>query len=84
VEEYLLQQLKKHSLLSFIEDVAKIGFPREADKMITCFVVPRSTLILKYVPKDPASIEWMQFANEAHQPRGKTAPEQRRRYDPRT
>jgi hypothetical protein len=56
VEQYLQVKLAKHKLLlSFIEDVANFGFPREAHKMLTGSVVPRLTHILKSVPKDDSS-----------------------------
>ena len=68
MEQYLiLQKLKKHCLfLSFIENIAKMGFPREAHKMLTISVAPQLTHILKSVPKNPTSIEWMKSADEAH------------------
>jgi hypothetical protein len=43
-----------------------MDFSREAHKMLKGSVIPRLTHILKSVPKDPASIEWMKFADEAH------------------
>ena len=67
VEEYLYKKLEKHKLLlSFIVDVAESGFSREAHKMLTGSAVPRLTHILKSVPKDHASTEWMQTADDAH------------------
>jgi hypothetical protein len=67
VEEYLDKKLLKHNtLLSFIVDVAKMDFPREAHKMLTGSAVPRLTHILKSVPKDQASMDWMESADEAH------------------
>ena len=67
VEEYLYKKLEKHKLLlSFIVDVAESGFSREAHKMLTGSAVPRLTHILKSVPKDQASTEWMQSADDAH------------------
>ena len=57
----------KHTLLlSFIEDVAKVGFPREAHKMLTSSAVPRLTHILKYVPKNDSSTEWMDTVGDDH------------------
>jgi hypothetical protein len=53
VEEYLHKKLEKHTLLlSFIVDVAEMGFSREAHKILTGSAVPRLTHILKSVPKD--------------------------------
>jgi hypothetical protein len=58
--------MKHNTLLSFILDVAKMGFPREARKMLTGSAVPRLTHILKSVPKDHASMDWMETADEVH------------------
>ncbi len=67
VEEYLNKKLVKHnSLLFFIVDASKMGFPRKTHKMLTGSFVPRLTHILKSVPKDTASKEWMHSADEAH------------------
>jgi len=56
VEAYLDAQLIKHKeVLSFIRDVAKTGYPREAHKMLTGLVVPRLSHIMKSVPKDQTS-----------------------------
>ena len=67
VEEYLLSKLKKHKLLlSFTADVAKMGYSREAQKMITGSAVPSLTHILKIVPKDTTSTAWMQPVEDAH------------------
>ena len=58
MEEYLNKTLKRHDLLlAFIKNVAKMGYPREAHKMLTGAAVPMLTQILKSVPKDPASID---------------------------
>jgi hypothetical protein len=44
LEEYLNNKLQKHKLLlSFIVDVAMMGFSREAHKMLTGSAVPRLT-----------------------------------------
>ncbi len=53
-------------MLSFVVDVAEMGFSREAHKMLTGTVVPHLTHILKPVPKDHASMEWMQATDDAH------------------
>ncbi len=67
VEEYLSKKLEKHKLLlSFIVDVANMGFSRESHKMLTGAAVPRMTHILKSIPKDGASTAWMQSADDAH------------------
>jgi hypothetical protein len=64
VEGYLNKKLEKHeTLLSFIVDVAKMGYPREVHKMLTGSAVNRLTHILKSVPKDQASTNWMEFMN---------------------
>jgi hypothetical protein len=56
VEEYLQRKLAKHEqLLDFILVVAKMGFSREAYKMLIDSMVPGLTHIVKYVPKDDAS-----------------------------
>ncbi len=56
IEEYLHDKLQKHELLlSFIKDVANMGFSRESHKMITGSAVPRLTHILKPIPKDLTS-----------------------------
>ena len=67
VEEYLQKKLGKHEqLLDFITVVARMGFAREAHKMLTGAAVPRLTHILKSVPKDEASKGWMQAVDDAH------------------
>ncbi len=67
VETYLHTKLIKHKeVLSFIRDVAKMGFPREARKMLTGSTVPRLTHILKSVPKDQTSEPWMEEVDRAH------------------
>ena len=54
-------------MLSFIVDVAEMGFSREAHKMLTGSTIPHLTHILKSVPKDQASTEWTQSADhDAH------------------
>ena len=53
VAAYLEKKLGKHkAVLSFIKDVAKAGYPREAHRMLTGSAVPRLSHILKYIPKD--------------------------------
>ncbi len=67
VEENLNNKLKKHRvILLFIVDIAKMGFPSVEHKMLTGYAVPRLTHILKSVPKDSASIEWIESTDEAH------------------
>ncbi len=46
---------KYEQLLDFISVVAKMGFSREAHKMLIGSAVPRLTHIAKSVPKDDAS-----------------------------
>ncbi len=53
-------------LLSFMENVAKVGFLREAHKMLTGFDVPCLTHILKSVPKDALSLGWMKTLDYTH------------------
>jgi len=43
-----------------------MGFAREAHKMLLGSYVPRLTHIIKAVPKDSASIQWMEDVDEAH------------------
>ncbi len=65
MKQYL--KLEKHKLLlTFIENVAKVGFSREAHKILTGSTVPRLTHILKSVPKVESSIEWMKTVDDAH------------------
>ena len=67
VEEHLHKKLDKHKLLlSFIVDVANVGFSRESHRMLSGSAVPRLTHILKSVPRDEASTTWMQSADDAH------------------
>ena len=67
VEHFLHNKLEKHRLpLSFIEDFAKVGYSREAHKMLTDFAVPRLTHVLKSIPKDTSSTGWMKTADDAH------------------
>jgi hypothetical protein len=58
VKQFLHSKLEKHRLLlSFIEDVAKVRYSREAHKMLTGSAIPRLTHVLKSVPKDASSTE---------------------------
>ena len=66
MEDYLHNKLEKHRLLSFIEDIAKVGHSREAHKMLTGSAVPRLTHVLKDVPKDASSTGWMKTMDAAH------------------
>ncbi len=50
----------------FIENVAKVGFSREAHKMLIAAIVPRLTYVLKSVPKDASSTGWMKTVDDAH------------------
>jgi hypothetical protein len=59
--------MEKHEqLMAFIVGVAEMGFSREAHRMLTGSAVPRLTHILKSVPMDHASIEWMQSVDDIH------------------
>jgi hypothetical protein len=67
VEEYLHRKLAKHArLLDFISVVAKMGYSREAHKMLIGSAASRLTHIVKYVPKDDASTRWMMSVDEVH------------------
>jgi len=67
VEAYLDNKLVKHKqLLSFIKDVAKMGYSREAHQMLTGSAVPRLTHVLKSVPKDETSELWMEEVDKEH------------------
>jgi hypothetical protein len=67
VEAYLNKKLGKHKeLLSFITDVAKAGYPREAHKMLIGSAVPRLSHVLKSVPKDQTSEPWMKEVDKEH------------------
>jgi len=67
VEEYLQRKLAKHEqLLDFISAVTKMGFSREAHKMLIGSTVPMLTQIVKSVPKDDASIGWISAVDDAH------------------
>ena len=58
--------MKHEQLLDFISVVAKIGFSREAHKMLIGSAVPRLTHIVKSVPKDDASTGWMSAVDDAN------------------
>ena len=58
--------MKHKLLLNFIENVAKVGFSREAHKMLMGVAIPCLTHILKSVPKDESSIERMTSVDDAH------------------
>ena len=53
VEAYLNSNLIKHKeLMAFSKDVAKLGYLREAHKMLTGSAVPRLSHILKSILKE--------------------------------
>ena len=67
VEQYLHTKLEKHRLLLyFIEEVAKVGYSREAHKMLIGCAAPRLTHVLKFVPKDASSTSRMKTVDDAH------------------
>jgi hypothetical protein len=67
VKQYFEEKLEKHELLlTFIENVVKVGFSREAHKMLTGSADPRLAHIMKSVPKDASFIEWMRTVDDAH------------------
>ena len=67
MESLLHNKLEKHMLLlSFIEDVAKVRYSREADKMLTGSAIPRLTHVLKSVPNDASSSGRMETVDDAH------------------
>ena len=57
---------KLKQLLSFIQDVASAGFPREAVVMLTGAVGPHLTHMLKSVERNPRTERWMKEMDEAH------------------
>jgi hypothetical protein len=57
---------KLKQLLDFISVVAKMGFSREAHKMLIGSAVPGPTHIVKCVPKDDVSTRWMMAVDETH------------------
>ena len=64
-ELYLQAKLSKHKvLLSFIREVAKTRFLREAHHMFTWSAAPPLTHMLKSLPEDDASIGWMEEVDE--------------------
>jgi len=67
IEAYLEGKGFKHKqLLTFIQEVASAGFPREAVAMLTWTVGPRLTHEPKPVEKNPRTKRWMKEMDEAH------------------
>ena len=67
VEGYLNIKIIKHKqFMSFIKDVAKMGYSREAHQMLTGSADPRLTHVLKSVPKDETSKQWMEEVDREH------------------
>jgi hypothetical protein len=67
IESYLFGKGIKHGqLLSFMEDVAAAGFPREAVAMLTEDVGHRLTHLLKSIHKNPQTVQWRREMDAAH------------------
>ena len=67
VEDFFNNKLVKHKqLMSFIKDVAKMGYSRRAHKMLTGSAVPRLTHVPKPVPKNKTSETWMKEVDSEH------------------
>jgi hypothetical protein len=67
IESYLFGKGIKHrKLLSFIQDVAAAGFPREAAAMLTGAAGQRLTHLLKSIRKNPQTVLWMKEMDAAH------------------
>jgi hypothetical protein len=66
IEDYLKKLVKNEQLLSFIKDVARMGFPRESHKMLTGSATPRLSHVLKSISKDQTSTSRMEEVDNAH------------------
>ena len=67
IESYLFGKGIKHrQLLSFIQDFAAAGFPREVVAMLTGAASQRLTHLLKSIKKNPQTALWMQEMDTAH------------------
>jgi hypothetical protein len=67
IETYLLGKGIKHrQLLSFIQEVAEAGFPREAVAMLTGAAGPRLTHLLKLMERNSSTEAWMKGMELAH------------------
>ncbi len=67
IESYLFGKGIKHmQSLSFIQDVAAGGFPREAVAMLTGAAGQRLTHLSKSIKKNPQTALWMQKMDTTH------------------
>jgi len=67
IESYLFGKGIKHrQLLTFIQEVAEAGFPREAVAMLTGAAGPRLTHLLKSMEKNSSTEAWMKEMDSAH------------------
>ena len=67
IESYLFGKGIKHrQLLTFIQEVVDVGFPREAAAMLTGAAGPRLTHFVKSVERNSSSEAWMKEMNSAH------------------
>jgi hypothetical protein len=67
IDSYLLgKDIKHRQLLSFIQEAAWAGHPREAIAMLTWDVCPRLTHLLKSMEKNERTEAWMQEMESAH------------------
>jgi len=67
IDSYLFGKGIKHrQLLTFIQEVATAGYPREALSMLTGAACPRLTHILKSTVKNERTEAWMKDMDSAH------------------
>jgi hypothetical protein len=67
IESYLFGKGIKHrQLLTFIQEVAEAGFPREAVAMLTGAAGPRLIHLLKSVEMNSSTEAWMKEMDSAH------------------
>ena len=60
IEPYLFGKgVKHHVLLNFIQEVAAVGFPREAVAMLSGVASQKLVYLLKSVQKNPHTVLWM-------------------------
>ena len=67
IESYLLGKGIKHRhLLTFIQEVAEDGFPREVVAMLTGAAGPRLIQLLKFVERNSSTEAWVKEMDSAH------------------
>jgi hypothetical protein len=67
IESYMFGKGIKHrQLLTFIQEVAEAGFPREAVAMLTGAAGLRLTHLLKSVERNSSTEAWMKEMDSAH------------------